>query len=135
MTDSTPANSAMRKHRSNDERRRIVELTFEKGASITQIAREHGMHPTSLSHWRSLYQSGKLSADASSAPVAQKSAFFPIALTQENVTNMPPSTATSVQERERNIVQLTLPSGATVRIETTSLDVVLLRALVAQVQA
>src|SRR5476651_169345 len=42
------------------EKRRIVELTHSKGASISEIALAHGLHPTSLSHWRSLYRAGKM---------------------------------------------------------------------------
>ncbi len=44
------------------EKRRIVELTMRKGASTCAIAREHSVHPTSLSHWRTLYRVGKLDA-------------------------------------------------------------------------
>ena len=42
------------------EKRRIVELTMREGASIRAIAREHGVHPTSLSHWRRRYRAGTL---------------------------------------------------------------------------
>lgn len=135
MTDSTTSNLAMRKHRSSEERRRIVELTFEKGASITQIALAHGIHPTSLSHWRSLYRAGKLCSDASDATVAPRPTFFPVTLTQEQAVNTHPAPLHPAGAPERHIVQLTFSSGATLRMETAALDIMLLRALVAQVQA
>src|ERR1019366_2467162 len=42
------------------EKRRIVELTLRAGVPVRAIAREQGVHRTSLSHWRTLYRAGKL---------------------------------------------------------------------------
>ena len=59
------------------EKRRIVELTLRAGVSVRAIAREQGVHPTSLSHWRTLYRAGKL--DAQSTSVAGQTGTHPSA--------------------------------------------------------
>lgn len=52
--------STKRRSRSKEERRRIVEETFEAGASVANIARAHGIRPNQVFHWRRLYQQGLL---------------------------------------------------------------------------
>ncbi|MHB8590203.1 MAG: transposase [Candidatus Dormibacteraceae bacterium] len=44
------------------EKRHIVELALREGASIGPIAREQGVHPSSLCHWKALYRAGKMNA-------------------------------------------------------------------------
>jgi transposase-like protein len=52
-----PTQRAPRRHWPPAEKRRIVELTLRAGVSVRAIAREHGVHPTSLHHWTALYRS------------------------------------------------------------------------------
>lgn len=124
------------------EKQRIVELTLREGASITEIALAHGVPPTSLSHWRSLHRSGKLTGESPQKPArvsATSAKFLPVTITAEQEHNSPspretaPSTV-SMRMRERNSVYLSLPSGATVRIETDALDVTLVRVLLAELR-
>lgn len=64
------------------EKRRIVELSLRAGASIQAIAREHDVHPTSLSHWRTLYRAGKLDM-ASTSPIHDamaRAALLPVSI-------------------------------------------------------
>lgn len=62
ITDLTPAvePAVKRKYRSKEERRRIVEETLERGASVAVIARSHGVNANQVFHWRKLYQQGRL---------------------------------------------------------------------------
>jgi transposase-like protein len=124
--------------RSIAERRRIVELTFHEGASVSEIAIAHGIHPTSLSHWRSLYCRGELTEDSSknlSPVVAPTAAFLPVDISPESPRAGGPTVAHSVvSTRERNIVQITLSSGATLRMETSTLDAGFVCALLAEVR-
>ena len=63
------------------ENRRIVELTQRAGASVLAIAREHGVHPTSLNHWKALCRAGKIDAQVRSArrvPVPLKHSGSPL---------------------------------------------------------
>jgi len=53
-----------RRHRSAEEKRRIVEKTLVKGASVARVAREHGVNANQLFSWRLLYKKGRLGSRA-----------------------------------------------------------------------
>jgi transposase-like protein len=63
-TDSQDAPTIRRRHRSVDEKRRIVEKTLVKGASVARVAREHGVNANQLFSWRLLYKKGRLGVRA-----------------------------------------------------------------------
>lgn len=46
--------------RSKAERRRIVEETFEPGASVARVARAHEVNANQVFKWRKLYREGRL---------------------------------------------------------------------------
>lgn len=111
----------------------IVELTLRPGASMSAIAREHGVHPSSLSHWKALYRAGKLNAQPvprvrAAAPSAT---FLPVTLAAAEPAPQPPPGS---QTGGSSVVQLILASGATLRIETDTLDTEFLRALVTEMR-
>jgi transposase-like protein len=54
-----------RRHRSKEERRRIVEESLAPGASVAVIARAHGVNANQVFHWRKLYRQGRLDANPS----------------------------------------------------------------------
>ena len=49
-----------RQRRSIAEKRRMVELAMQPGASIARIAREHGVNANMVHYWRKLYREGRL---------------------------------------------------------------------------
>ena len=49
-----------RQRRSIAEKRRIVELAMQPGASIARVAREHGVNANMVHYWRNLYRQGRL---------------------------------------------------------------------------
>ena len=49
-----------RRRRSAEERRRIVEETFEAGASVARPALKHGVNANQVFQWRRLYRDGRL---------------------------------------------------------------------------
>lgn len=109
------------------EKRRIVELTLREGASIRAIAREHGVNPTSLCHWRSRYRAG----DLVSRPVSRGAAsvaFLPVTI---EAGVRPPIDRAG---HDASVVQIMLASGASVRIETGVLDARIICALIGQLQ-
>jgi len=63
-TDSQDAPTIRRRHRSVEEKRRIVEKTLVKGASVARVAREHGVNANQLFSWRLLYKKGRLGVRA-----------------------------------------------------------------------
>ena len=117
------------------EKRRIVELTLRAGVSMRAIAREQGVHLTSLSHWRTLYRAGKL--DVQSTPRGRGSrasaTFLPVSIVP--ATRRPQAdTCPDAVACGGSVVQLMLASGATLRIETGALDAALVCALVAELR-
>lgn len=52
-----------RRRRSAEERRLIVEETFEAGASVARVARKHGINANQVFQWRRLYREGRLSGE------------------------------------------------------------------------
>ena len=132
-----PKERAPHRHWPIAEKRRIVELTLRGGVSVAAIAREHGVHPTSVNHWKALYRAGKLDAQVKSAPRVPDSAtsatFVPVnvvpAVRSPELTTQPDAAAS-----RSSIVQLVLASGATLRIETSALDAEFVCALVAELR-
>jgi transposase-like protein len=120
------------------EKRRIVELTLQRGASVSGIARTHGVTPTSLSHWRTLYAAGKLAARIQRATLnggssRSKPMLLPVRV-ESSDSVIEGGSARSSPLHRIGIVQLTFACGATLRIENDRLDVAMICALVAQVQ-
>ena len=105
------------------EKRRIVELTHVKGASISEIAEAHGIHPTILSRWRSWYRAGKLSDDAPrerSSGAAATTTLLPVMIStrhSEDAAIAPPAMDFRASSRapENAVVHVSLSSGVTVR--------------------
>jgi transposase-like protein len=79
-----PTQRAPRRHWPPAVKRRIVELTLRAGVSVRAIAREHGVHPASLHHWKAFYRAGKLDAQVKSAPrvpgPAASATFVPVSV-------------------------------------------------------
>ena len=117
------------------EKRRIVELTLRAGASIQTIAREQGIHPTSLSHWRTLYRAGKLDLPSTSQvrTSVPRATLLPVSIASA-AREPQPSSRPDAAIGGGDVLHLTLVSGATLRIEARALDAGLLCALVAALQ-
>jgi len=141
-----PKQSAPRRRWPAAEKRRIVELTLRAGVSIGAIAREHGLNPSSLSHWKTLYRAGRLDAQAQSSSRAHaapaNATFVPVSLVRAVRTPQPatrglgpdprPARRLSADAGGSAVVQLVFGSGVTLRIETDALDAALVCALVAE---
>ncbi len=119
------------------EKRRIVELTLGRGASVSEIARAHGLHAASLSHWRKLYAAGKLAAGVSRATREHrrrsKTTLLPVTIAPADPVAQRAS-AGSIPSHRAGMVQITFSCGTTLRIESDVLDMTMVCALVAQVQ-
>ena len=59
-TYSTQAIPPKRQYRKLEEKRRIVEETLAEGASVSRIARAHGVNTNLVFNWRRLYGAGRL---------------------------------------------------------------------------
>jgi transposase-like protein len=63
----------VRRWRSVAEKRRIIDLTLEPGASVALVARAHGVNANQVFAWRRAFKSGEL-AD----PAAPATALLPV---------------------------------------------------------
>jgi transposase len=62
-----------RRRWSTDEKLAMVRESFEPGKTVSMVARQHGVNPNQLFHWRNLYQDGSLSAVSSGEEVVPAS--------------------------------------------------------------
>ena len=53
----------IRRYRTDEEKRRIVEGTLASGESVAVMARHYGVNANQLFHWRKQYQAGLLGTD------------------------------------------------------------------------
>jgi transposase len=51
-----------RRRWSAEEKLAMVRESFEPGKTVSMVARQHGVNPNQLFHWRKLHQDGSLSA-------------------------------------------------------------------------
>jgi len=58
----------IRRWRTVEEKRRIVEETLASGASVAQVARLHGVNSNQVFQWRRQYQAGDLALPRATAP-------------------------------------------------------------------
>ncbi len=47
-----------RRRRTAEQKLAMVRESFEPGKSVSMVARQHGVNPNQLFHWRKLYQDG-----------------------------------------------------------------------------
>jgi transposase len=78
MTDSSPKveviTSVQRRRRwSAAEKMRMVEATYAPGASVSSVARQHGVNPNQLFSWRRLAAEGAYTAAAAGEEVVPAS--------------------------------------------------------------
>src|SRR5438105_1454863 len=125
MVATETRNSSARPHRwSLSEKRRIVELTHDKGASISEIALAHGVHPTVLSRWRSFYRAGKLSDTSPrerSSGTAARATLLPVMISTRHpedadVSQVAVGSSASARTHENGIIHVSFSSGTTLRI-------------------
>ena len=123
-----------RRMRTIAEKRRIVEETLVRGASVPVIARKYELNANLLFGWRRLYKQGLL--DASQDPAAK---LLPVEVTTPTVVATQSTTADVSKSRARampagacapsNHLEIEWPSGVRVRlhgsVEPTVLNAVL----------
>jgi transposase len=99
----------VRRWRTISEKRRIVELTLEPGASVAEVARAHGMNANQVFKWRRAYERGELSEPCS--------ALLPVTVSAVAKSPCEPST-----ERQAPIVggsvHIEIPGIAMISIES-----------------
>jgi transposase len=57
---SVRVDGGKKRRRSVEERRKIVEETWQPGASVSRVARRHDVNANQVFYWRKLYREGRL---------------------------------------------------------------------------
>lgn len=86
-----------RRRWSEEDKRRIVAETFEPDASVSSVAKRHGLHPGQVFGWRRALRDGAFGRDS-----AQRSAAFaPVVIQEPPATSprLPASEGTSSRGR------------------------------------
>ena len=107
------AESRGRQRRSISEKRRIVEQTFEPGASVAQVALANGVNATQVFSWRRAFKQGELvePGSNSTALLAVVMAASPDAPDKEHEASAPePAT-------EGGAIHIELPGRALITAE------------------
>jgi len=111
-----------RRMRTLAEKRRIVEETLVRGASVAAVARKHEVNANLLFGWRRLYKQGLL--DASREPAAT---MLPVEVTTPTIMAARSTKAEASKSRARfvsadptvpsNHLEIEWPSGVRVRLQ------------------
>jgi transposase len=102
----------VRRWRSISEKRQIVQLTMEPGASVAEIARAHGVNANQVFKWRRAFERGELSEPCSALlPIAVASVSEP---ETEHPVFEPQATTTggSIHIELPGIAMISVESGA-----------------------
>jgi transposase len=99
-----------RQRRSIAEKRRIVELVMQPGASIARVGREHGVNANMVHYWRKLYREGRLGENKANSvhllPVSVSES--PVAAVVEPVTRLA-SPATPMPSSDSGSIYIEFP--------------------------
>ena len=104
------------------EKRRIVELTFEPGASVAFVARANGVNANQVFKWRRALERGELGD-----PVAASTALLPVTLSAPSVCGRCKQVMRRNSRRRRRDSHR-VPGPATISVECGA-DPVLLRSI------
>lgn len=101
----------VRRWRSVAEKRRIVELTLDPGASVALVARAHGVNANQVFAWRRAFKSGELAE-----PTAPVTALLPVTVSAlcEAETREP---AMEQQQATVGAIHIEFPGRAMISVE------------------
>jgi transposase len=111
-----------RRRHALSEKRRIVELTFQPGASVAQVARANGVNANQVFGWRRAFERGELVE-----PVSGSTALLPV--TVSSASDSPIGKAASREEPSVcGSIHIELPGRALISVESGA-DAALLRSI------
>lgn len=120
-TEDSSSGRRVRRRRSVSEKRQVVQLTMEPGASVAEVARAHGLNANQVFKWRRAFERGELTEPyAALLPVTVSSLSEPEI---ERAEQLPQTQAMS-----SGSIHIELPGRAVISIESGA-DHVLIRAV------
>lgn len=120
--ESAGAIRRVRRWRSVAEKRRIVELTLEPGASGAVVARAHGVNANQVFKWRRAFERGELAEYA-----ARSTALLPVMVSAPSEAAMD-EPAGGRQPATTGSIHIEFPGRAAISVECGA-DPVLLRSI------
>jgi transposase len=120
-TEDSSSGRRVRRWRSVSEKRQIVQLTMEPGASVAEVARVHGLNANQVFKWRRSFERGELTE-----PYA---ALLPVTVSSLSVPEIEPTEPLPrTQATSSGSIHIELPGRAMISIESGA-DHVLIRAI------
>jgi transposase len=120
MVQAEGSGRRVRRWRSVTEKRQIVQLTMEAGASVALVARAHGINANQLFKWRRAFERGEL-ADS---PVSSQ-ALLPVTIAAPSTAEMH---AYGQQSARSGSIHIEFPGRAMISVESGA-DAGLLRSI------
>lgn len=128
VTDTLGRRTGPRRLHTLEEKRRIVEETHVKGASVSSVARRHEVNPNQVFAWRQLYRQGLLDSKAAT----EKTEMLPVRVSTPTVLPIKPvaqAGKVSPPERTSKLIEIKLANGHSVvlrgRVDAKTLSRVL----------
>jgi transposase len=109
----------VRRWRSVSEKRQIVQLTLEPGASVAEVARAHGVNANQVFKWRRAFERGEL--------IEPCSALLPVSVSSATERENEPA-AEAPQTASSGTIHIELPGRAMISIESGA-DPMLVRSI------
>jgi len=116
-TDALGRRTGPRQRHTLEQKRRIVEETHVRGASVATVARRHQVNANQVFTWRQLYRQGLLEAKAAgeAAEMLPVKVTTPTVLPTEHLRGRPPPRSTQ-RRCPPGCIEIELPSGACIRV-------------------
>ena len=111
----------VRRWRTLSEKRRIAELTLEPGASVSLVARAHGVNANQVFKWRRALKRGELND-----PAAASTALLPVTLSSASQAAI--DTGEKEQPTSGGAIHIEFPGRAMISVESGA-DPILLRSI------
>lgn len=112
MVQAEGSGRRVRRWRSVSEKRQIVQLTMEPDASVSLVARAHGINANQLFKWRRAFERGEL-ADS---PVSSQ-ALLPVTIAAGGVTERE-GPASEAQPARSGSIHIEFPGRAMISVES-----------------
>jgi transposase len=122
MDQASGAERRVRRWRTVAEKRQIVNLTLEPGASVALVARAHGLNANQVFKWRRAFERGEL-VDSSAASTA----LLPVTVAPATETEIQDS-ASQRQSSASGSIHIEFPGRAMISVEIGA-DPALLRSI------
>ena len=108
-TDALGRRTGPRRQHSFEEKRRIVEETHVRGASVATVARRHGLNANQVFAWRRLYRQGLLDSEAAAPPAEM----LPVKVSTPTVVPNERVAAAKSDRRDRRskLIEIKLANG------------------------